>query len=81
MFDDLNSHIQGRDFDVKEVGIVSVTTLHFVHKLSNELEHGWGQDVVRVNFPKLDVFLVERCSDFGGEALHDALRLGVSETL
>ena len=81
-FNGIHSHVQGQEFDIKEERVVPVMTFHSAHELGNELERGWGHDVVRVNFPKFYVFLVKGCSDFGREALHDVLvEVGVSATL
>ena len=48
---DIHSHVQGREVDVKEGRVVPVLTFHSVHKLGDELERGWGTNIVRVNFP------------------------------
>ena len=72
-FNGIHSNIQVREFDVNEGRGVPVLMFHSAHELGDELERGWGHDVVRVNFPKPYVFLVKGRSDFGGEALHDVL--------
>ena len=72
-FNGIHSNIQVREFDVKEGRGVPVLMFHSAHELGDELEGGWGHDVVRVNFPKLYVFLVKGCSDLGREAFHDVL--------
>ena len=69
----VNSHVQGRELDIKEGKVISVIPFHFVHKLSHEQERGWGSEVIRVNVSKFDVFLVERCPDLDGESLHNVL--------
>ena len=55
----IHSHVQGREVYVKEGRIVPVLTFYSVYELGDEQEHGWGHDVVRVNFSELYVFLVE----------------------
>ena len=52
----IHSHVQGQEVNVKEGKIVPVLTFHSVHELGDELERGWGPDVVRVNFWELYVF-------------------------
>ena len=56
---DIYFHVQGREVNIKEGRVVPVLTFHSVHKLGDELERGWGPNVVRVNFPELHVFLIK----------------------